>query len=129
MILPSPSEHTQAYWQAALNGVLLLRHCDACDTWHHPRQIVCTCGSNMTWRPAAGKGSLMSFTVVHLGLNPELASQVPYTITLTKLSEGPHILTAIPNRDEQLRCGMDMKVTFDRVTPSVVLPRFVPAQQ
>ena len=127
MILPSPSADTQPYWQAAVQDALMLRFCEACATWHHPRQSHCVCGKPLTWRPSGGKGALLSFTVVHYGLNPQLAEQVPYTITLTRLAEGPQILTAMRGDHKTLRCGMAMTATFDCVTPTVTLPRFQPA--
>lgn len=127
MIIPSPSADTKPYWQAAAQGALMLRYCEACATWRHPRHTHCICGNPLTWRQSSGKGALLSFTVVHYGLNPELAEQVPYTITLTRCAEGPQILTAMPGDHKTLRCGMAMTVSFDRVTPGVTLPRFQPA--
>lgn len=127
MILPSPSEDTKAYWHAASAGRFLLRHCDGCGRWLHPRRSQCCEGSALSWRPASGKGVLVAFTTVRYVLNPALTDQVPYTITLTRTDEGPQLITSIPGDDQALVIGQDMVISFDRVTQTVTLPRFIPA--
>jgi len=73
-------------------------------------------------------GTLIAHTVVHHALNPALLEHVPYTVTLTRVREGPQLLTSIRGEARGLVCGIDMRVTYDRVTPAVVLPRFVPVK-
>lgn len=69
----------------------------------------------------------MAFTTVRYVLNPALTDQVPYTITLTRTDEGPQLITSIPGDDQALVIGQDMVISFDRVTQTVTLPRFIPA--
>ena len=69
---------------------------------------------------------LLAFTVIRYVFNPEYEEQVPYTITLTRLDEGPQILTSLPGARSDLACGMAMQATFDQVTSGVTLPRFAP---
>lgn len=127
MIIPAPSPVTAPYWQAATQNRLLLRYCPHCKSWHHPSKITCPSGHELLWRESAGRGSLISYTVVHYGLNAELREQTPYTITLTKLVEGPQLITSMPGVVNTLKCGMAMQVTFERVSDDIALPRFVPS--
>jgi hypothetical protein len=69
----------------------------------------------------------VAFTTVRYVLNPALTDQVPYTITLTRTDEGPQLITSIPGDDQALVIGQDMVISFDRVTQTVTLPRFIPA--
>lgn len=127
MILPSPSAATRAYWEAARAGRLLLRHCPQCGQWRHPRETACCAGAELEWSAASGRGTLISWTVVRQVLNPAFAAKVPYTITLTRTAEGPHILSSLPGDGHVLSCGMPMQVSFDPLTAEVTLPRFAPA--
>lgn len=127
MILPSPSPGTRPYWDAANEGRFLLKRCAACRRWRHPREMSCCPGAPLEWAEASGRGTLLSYTVVRLALNPGLAAQVPYTVTLTRTEEGPHFVTSLPADGHRLTTGVPMTVAFDRVAPDVNLPRFRPA--
>jgi len=129
MILPSPGAATRAYWEAARSGRLLLRRCPQCGQWRHPRETACCADAELEWHVASGQGTLISWTVVRLALNPAFAAQVPYTITLTRTTEGPHILSSLAGGGHALRCGMPMQIAFDTVTADVTLPRFTPATE
>lgn len=127
MILPSPGPATRRYWEAAHEGRFVLKRCAACRHWRHPRETSCCPGASLEWAEASGRGMLLSYTVVRLALNPALAAQVPYTVTLTRTEEGPHLVSSLPGDGHALRSGMSMCIAFDRVAPSVSLPRFRPA--
>ena len=62
--LPAPavSAETQAYWDAAAKGKLLVRKCTSCgDAHHYPRTICPFCFSEKTeWRQAQGTGTVYS---------------------------------------------------------------------
>ena len=66
--LPAPavSQETQAYWDAAAKGKLLVRKCAACGQCHHyPRTICPFCFSDKTeWIEASGKGTIYSYSVM-----------------------------------------------------------------
>ena len=129
MILPAPSAFTEEYWEAAHTGRLLLRYCESCAMWLHPRRAQCPNAHVLVWRAAQGVGTLVAHAVIHLELNAALRGQTPYTVTLTRLVEGPQILTSMPGETRGLACGMKMRVTYDRIGPHVTLPRFVPDAQ
>lgn len=127
MILPSPSADTAPYWEAARAGRFLLRYCAGCGRWRHPRESACCAGADLRWREASGRGTLLSFTTVRRALNPALAAQIPYTITLVRTVEGPHLLTSLPGDGHALHVGAPMRITYDPITDDITLPRFAPA--
>ena len=57
---PSVSMETQAYWDAAAKGKLLIKKCTACGQLHHYPRVLCPfCFSDKTeWVEASGKGTI-----------------------------------------------------------------------
>lgn len=125
MILPSPSPATEPYWRAARDGRLLLRYCPSCERWFHPQRPQCACGRSLEWRESSGRGTLIGHSIIHHAFNPAMAGHTPYTLTLTRLDEGPQLLSSLPGA-HALECGMAMQAEFDAVTSEVTLPRFAP---
>lgn len=88
--IPKPMQlpETEAYWQAASEGRLLVKRCSACGEHHHyPRDICPFCLSDATeWREAAGTGTVYSFSTMGQG-------DAAYTMALVTLDEGPTMMT------------------------------------
>lgn len=105
---PEANPETQAFWDAAARGQLLLKRCKACGELHYyPRAICPFCFSDKTeWEPASGKGKIYSWSVMR-------RVPQPYAIAYVTLAEGPTILTNIVDCDlEQLRIGQDVRLLF-----------------
>ena len=124
--LPAPaiSDETQAYWDAAGKGKLLVRKCTACGQAHHyPRTICPHCFSDRTeWTESGGRGTIYSFSVMRRA--PE-----PYVMAYVTLAEGPTMMTNIVDCDpKDVFIGMDVEVVFDDVTDEVTLPKFKPVK-
>lgn len=88
---------TAAYWDAAVDGRLLLQRCGSCGhVQHYPRTLCGACWSpDVTWVDAAGTGAVATFTVVHVPGHPAWAGEVPYVLALVELDEGPRLLTNV----------------------------------
>src|SRR3954469_5179726 len=123
--LPAPavSAETQAYWDAAAKGKLLVRKCTSCGQLHHyPRTICPFCFSDKTeWVEASGKGTIYSYSVMR-------RAPVPYAMAYVTLAEGPRMVTNIgvcaPRR---VKCDKPGK-GFSRPTGGgPPLPMFTPA--
>ena len=124
--IPTPDVHpeTEAYWQAAKEGKLLLRSCRACGEAHHyPRTICPHCGSDDTeYLQASGDGTIYSFSITR-------RAAVPYAIAYVTLAEGVSMMTNIVDCDfEALEIGQPVKVTFRQSEDgSMAVPMFTPA--
>ncbi len=46
----------------------------------------------MTWEPASGRGHIHSWTVAHHAYHVAFADELPYTLVLVDLCEGPRAL-------------------------------------
>ena len=123
--LPAPivDNFTAPFWQAATEGVFLIRRCRACSQPHwYPRPFCPHCGSDDTdWVPAAGSGTIYSFTVTRK------AGPVPYVLAYVTLDEGVTLLTNIVDAEmESLHIGQRVHVTFRPAEGGGAIPMFAP---
>jgi uncharacterized protein len=124
-VYPAPEtnvEH-QAYWDAAAQGQLLVKHCAACGLNHfYPRAICPHCFSDETgWRESRGLGTVYSFSVMRRVAQP-------YAIAYVTLDEGVTVMSNIVDCDfDTLVIGQRVKVAFLPSDGTVVIPVFVPA--
>jgi uncharacterized OB-fold protein len=120
---PEPNPETQAFWDAAARGQLLLQRCTACGELHYyPRAICPLCFSDKTeWKPASGKGKIYSYSVLRRG------SPVPYAIAYVRLAEGVTMLTNIVDCDlDKIRIGQDVRLVFKPTDGGPPVAMFTP---
>jgi uncharacterized OB-fold protein len=120
---PEPNPETKPFWDAAAQGRLLLKKCLACDQLHYyPRTICPFCGSDRTdWQPAAGTGSIYSWSVMR-------RAETPYCIAYVTLDEGVTMMTNIVGCDlDGIRIGQKVRVSFTPTDGGPPVPTFTPA--
>jgi uncharacterized OB-fold protein len=130
--LPVADIETREYWEASARGVLLIKHCNACDrAFFYPRAHCPRCWStDVVWREAAGTGTLYTFTVIHQNDLPPFRDRVPYVVAIVELDEGVRMTSNLEGVEHaDLRCGMRVRVSFReeaRDEGTVALPIFRP---
>ena len=139
--LPQPDPATQPYWDSLRAHALRLPWCLTCGrAFFYPRPVCPRClGADLEWRPASGRGTLYSFTVVHRAPPPPpppagaatgaWAGAVPYVVALVDLEEGVRLmanLVGVAPQPAALRIGAPLVLEYEDVTPEVTLPRFRP---
>lgn len=130
--LPVPSKWSQPFWDGAKQHKLLLKKCTKCGTIDHPPYLYCTeCwAEEHEWIETSGRGKIYAFTTVMLGAPLLFTDDIPYTIAMVDLAEGPRMLTTIVEaKPEELSIGMEVEVVFDDVTEEMSLPRFRPLRK
>ena len=123
ILSPVPFPETMRYWEAAAEGKLLLKKCNACGEFHfYPRGLCPFCFSDKTeWREAAGTGTIYSFSVTR-------RSDPPYAIAYVTLAEGPTMLCNIVDCDlDTVRIGQAVKLVFKPSENGQPVPMFTPA--
>lgn len=128
--LPTPDESTEPYWAATRDGKLLIKRCAECGRPHfYPRPFCPSCWSeNVDWEEASGRGTLYTWSVVHVNDLPPFPERVPYVAAIVDLDEGPRVMTNIVGCDvDRLQVAMAVEVTFEPETDDVTLARFRPA--
>jgi uncharacterized protein len=94
---PIPDDDSLPYWEALRRHELLFQRCGACGhaQWYF-RAMCAACWSRDLERVAAsGAGTVYSFTEVHQSADPALQAELPFTLALVELAEGPRVLGRI----------------------------------
>lgn len=118
---PPINPENQAYFDAAVQGILLIGQCDACGEPHfYPRALCPHCFSERTrWVPAKGNGTLYSFSTLQRG------APAPYTIAYVTLDEGVSMMTNIVDCDvSKLTIGQRLRVVFKQAQGGANVPMF-----
>ena len=124
---PTPSVHSQPYWDGCREERLLFQRCTSCGVSAlRPSTVCASCrGTSMAWEQSAGFGSLYSWTVVWRPPDPSFS--VPYAPAIIRLDEEFWLMSAIIGcQADDLYDGMRLGVTFRPVSDTVTLPYFSP---
>lgn len=122
--IPAPRVHaeSEAFWQAADEGKLVLKKCADCGEVHfYPRAICPHCLSDKTeWFNSAGTGIVYSFSTMGRG-------EAAYTLAFVSLDEGVTMMTNLVDCDPaQFRIGQRVKVVFKPSEGGHAVPMFTP---
>lgn len=130
-ILPEPTPETQHFWDGCNKGELLLqRNKQTGEAYFPPRPFDPKTGSrDVEVFKASGKGILWSYVINHRP-RPDMGTE-PYAIAVVKLDEGVTMMTNIvncPQTPEALVLDMPVEVVFEKMSDTISLPFFQPAQ-
>jgi uncharacterized OB-fold protein len=117
-VAPDPTTDSESFWTACNEGRLLLRQCRACGhTFYYPRLACPRCGRReLSWIEAAGRGVVYSYTSVHTSFyGRSWEADLPYTVLLVDLVEGPRMLSRLVGEDDRLWIGAELDVDFTRI--------------
>ena len=128
---PRINPETKPFWDATLQGKLLLPRCRRCQTFiWYPKTLCSPCGSmEVDWVESAGTGTVYTFTIMRAtrGAGP-FGPAVPYVIAYVELDEGPRVMTNIVGCNvDDVAIGQRVRVQFDDTGEGAALPRFRPA--
>jgi uncharacterized OB-fold protein len=115
-MLPRTTAFSAPFWEGCDREELLLCHCGACGhVFYYPRPHCIACGSeDIALKPAMGTGRVFSFTHVSVSFyGPAWNSQLPYTVVLVDLDEGPRFLSRMVGADtSQVAAGDLVRLHF-----------------
>jgi uncharacterized protein len=126
--LPEPTAASAPYWAAVDDGELRMQHCAACSGWTFPPSTRCRhCAAGEPhWRPVAGTGELLTWSVVHQAPYPAYGPDTPYVVAVVRLDEGPQLMANLLDADEgALAIGARVRVVFEERAPGRRVPQFV----
>lgn len=130
-IPPRPTADSREFWAACNEGRLLLSECATCGhVFYYPRQMCPRCGEqDLGWRSSSGRGRIYSFTRVEVSFyGPTWESDLPYTVILVDLEDGPRMLSRLVESDQEaVALGAAVEVVFVTVEDQA-LPMFRLAQ-
>ncbi|MDP3138625.1 MAG: OB-fold domain-containing protein [Burkholderiaceae bacterium] len=117
-----------AWWARVRAGESVVQHCEGCGALQmYPRRRCVKCGSaKLGVAPVSGKGRLYTFSTIFHNAPSEFQDQLPYTLGVVVLDEGPQLLSRLVNCEpKDLVCDMPMRWKLARVG-SRDLPCFEP---
>ena len=129
--LPKRNGDTRAFWEGCRQHELQFQQCRDCGQIRWPPATLCPhCHSTET-SPliSKGQGRVYTFAVYHIAFHPGFADELPYTVAVVALDEGPHLLTNIVDcRPDAVQCDMPVEVVWDDIDEEISLPKFRPRQ-
>jgi uncharacterized protein len=128
--IPTPDAETQPYWDAAKDGKLLIRRCNACKrAYFYPRDFCPTCWSDdVSWEEASGRATLYTWSVVRRNDLPPWPERVPYVAAIVDLEEGPRMMTNVEGCElDERHADGQLVVDFRQDTEDITAPIFRPA--
>jgi len=89
-----PNALSQAFWDGAAAGRLMIQRCAGCGKLrHYPRLLCDACYSDaVDWVEASRRGTIHSWTVSHHAFHPAFKAELPYTLVTVDLEEGVRAL-------------------------------------
>jgi uncharacterized OB-fold protein len=128
--LPTIDALNAEYWAGTRLGELRVQKCLDCGALAFPPSRHCSAclSERREWVRMSGRGTVWSFGVFHRMYFPSFAPELPYTVVLVQLDEGPKLYSNLVGvRPEDIRIGMPVRAVFEPVTDAVTLVKFEPA--
>jgi uncharacterized protein len=130
---PYADDMTQPFWTSALKDQLSCARCTNCGIFRMPPSAYCfNCQhQEVEWVDLPGTATIYTFTVVRHPLRPDLKEAVPYVTAVVELDgtqgAGARMMANVINCDvDKVRIGDKIKVTFEKVSDIMAIPRFEP---
>lgn len=126
---PTPTEESQAYWDALREHRLVFQQCAACGKLrHYPRPMCDACYSmEVRWQASAGRGTVQSWTIAHHPFHLAFKRVAPYGLVTVDMDEGVRIHAPWRGAVQALTLGLPVRVVFERIDEQLSLPAFVTA--
>jgi len=123
---PLADQFSQAYWDAAHEGTLLIQRCRTCGRYQfYPRGHCVHCfAPDPEWTPASGRGRLHTYAVIRRTPNAEFAADCPYVLAIIELDEGPRMTARIVGEAGDIACDQRVHAVFTAAGQAGVLPNF-----
>ena len=130
--VPEPDAVSAPFWSAAAEHVLTLARCPHCRSLCLPPELVCPhCGATepaYEFVPAAGRGTVRSWTVVRQAFLPGFDDDLPFVLVDVEVDDQAELRLIgrlLDGVDAPLRLGRAVEVAFEDVAPGVAVPAFV----
>jgi len=115
------------FWDAWKDGERFLLHrCGVCSRNEWPATCCVEHGlAAMEWVEVSGAGVIDTFTIFHRAYTKGLTAEVPYTVAVLRLDEGPYFHTRVVGiAPEEVKSGMRVQL---RRGAGDSFPFFIPA--
>lgn len=126
--LPEPTIDDRGFWENCARKKLVFQACFSCGRFRHPPGARCPyCQSaRLEWREAPSTGRVFTFTTVCHAAHPEVASTLPYNVSVVEFPEcdGVRLITNVVGRPERVTIGASVELIWEEIDGNMSLPRF-----
>ncbi len=125
--LPEVTKLNAPFWEGTKRGELRMQRCTGCrHMWFPPSTHCPEClATAYEWVPLSGRGKVWSWIVMHQRYFKEFEGDIPYTVALIELAEGPMMMsTVVGVPSDRIRCDMPVRVVFEDATELMAVPKF-----
>jgi uncharacterized OB-fold protein len=122
---PVPDVEWSPYWQATLEGHVVVQRCPNGHHQLYARAHCLMCRSPVEWVEASGRGTVYSFTIIRQNPSRSFRHLLPFVVALVDLDEGPRLMTNIVGCEPtEVTIGAKVTVRFEPVSDAAALPLF-----
>ena len=121
-LLPDMADPVAApFWQGLRQRRILVQRCGACGALRYPPLAGCPecLGRAAEWIEVGPAGSVWSYAVYHRALQPAFADEIPYTVAVVELDDGPRITARMVRGSGPVVVGARVAAQFEDVTADV----------
>ena len=125
--VPKLDDTNRHHWEGAQEGKLRIQHCKSCGTHRYPPARWCSAclSEDLEWVTVSGKGSIWSWCVFHRAYFKGFEQDLPYTVVLVELDEGPKLYSNLVGVEkDDIRIGMRVRAVFEQATDTLTLVKF-----
>ncbi|TXN30937.1 Zn-ribbon domain-containing OB-fold protein [Lacisediminihabitans profunda] len=130
--LPSITQDNEDFWRSTREHAARLQRCNACEKfWYYPGPVCHNCGArNWTWTLLSGVGTIYSYSVLERAKGNPYEEDVPITIVLVRLAEGPVVMSNLFDYEPgELAIDAEVMIDYEDVNDEVTLIVFRPARR
>jgi uncharacterized OB-fold protein len=123
-LLPDVDDPASApFWAGLRRRAVVVQRCDACSHYRYPPLARCPecSGQEAQWVEVGPSGTVWSFAVYHRALHPSFAADVPYTVAVVELDDGPRITARMRRDAGPVAVGDRVAAHFEDVSDDVTL--------
>jgi len=126
---PAPllTDDNAFFWEAAVEGRLVVQRCSGCGRLRHPPRPMCPDCLSLEFEvvPLSGRGSLYSYAILHHPRHP--AFDYPLIAALVDLEEGIRLVSNLSGVEAaDVEIGMELEVGFEATENGGAVPVFRP---
>ena len=111
---PTGDALTAPFFEAAGQGRLVVQQCSSCGALRWPPLAGCPeCrGRDSAWLDIAHAGTIWSFVVYHRAFAAELKPDIPYTVVMVELDDGPYMIGRLIEGEKPPAVGARVAAEF-----------------
>ncbi|MEF2978073.1 Zn-ribbon domain-containing OB-fold protein [Subtercola sp. YIM 133946] len=116
-------ELTAPFWQGTREHRVLVQRCEKCSYLRWPPGPICPeCQhEGAIWSEVLPTGTLWSTAEYHRAFSPAFADDLPYTVGLIQLNDGPRMYGTLRGEVGSFQLGQRVRAVFFDATPEVTL--------